>query len=239
MKKFEFCKMVGKYDLEVLRNNFGIDIEHIDFEQNFKGQKYVKVNMENDLFLFFNDEYFIGALVGNKRLKNNMLEHYSYVFDRYDNKLARNRKNYTSESTVIIRIKREDMRLQRKFNHPTRRENQKAQLNARLLAYKAKKNENVSHDKVLQMGQEIVAYFNKNMFNKELVKDRTLFRLASLGDEYIYDCIKLTLDEIKNLEYYNKELNRSYIFNEEETKKYYNECKQSIIKIYRKINEEA
>ena len=40
MKKYDFCKMVGKRALAILRNDFGVDIQNLDVSENFKGQKY-------------------------------------------------------------------------------------------------------------------------------------------------------------------------------------------------------
>ncbi len=166
MKKYDFCKIVGKNNLNTLRNDFGIDIQNLDVSENFKGLKYKKEEMENDLFLFFKGDKLLGMLIGNTRNKEyDSFERYCGEFDRYpNNKLARNRKNYTEIATDIIRIKKSDRQLKMKERIYCRPVTAKQDLKKRLEIFKQNKYNSITHERIIKISTEVAAFISKNLF---------------------------------------------------------------------------
>lgn len=175
MNKQKFCKLCGKEVLSILHKDFNVDIERLDVSKNYVNEKYIKSEMANDIFLFFNNDMLLGALKDNKRVKEKRVvfgrkylepyyqfESQSYdVFDCYEKKVPRNRKHYLEHSTYVVRIKQQDMR-----RPPISKsvERKPLPLSKRLDAYKISKVENVTDEQIKKMINEVVSSISKNLF---------------------------------------------------------------------------
>ena len=232
MKKYEFCKAIGKYRLQTLRDNFGIDIQNLDISENFKDQKYIKAEMENDMFLFFRNNSLLGMLIGNERKKkfNEFDSNYTEEFENYnDNRLIRNRKNYTNLSDYIIRIKKSDMKLPRKIYHRPTNENS---LNNRLAEYKRNKYNSITHEQIQDMIQKVITKISTNIFN-QLPAEYKRLKWYSVNSyaELLEAFSKDVADYIAS---YKTLTNKDY-FRFESAKNDYDNNKVQIIKFYNKL----
>ena len=163
MKKYDFCKMMRKAGLQVLRNEFKVDIEKLDVSNNFKGNKYTK-DMANDIFLFFNKKGFIGLTIGNKYDKKYDYLNTTFIdefYCHYNRKtLNRNWKNLNIFATDVIHIKKSDMTLRKKQNNT----NKPKSLNERLKEYKINKYDKITHEQILNKSKEVVSFINERLF---------------------------------------------------------------------------
>ena len=237
MKKYEFCKAVGKYGLKSLRNNFGVDIQNLDISENFKGQKYVKSEMENDMFLFFKGNILLGMLIGNERKKKfDEFEHNIIdEFESYsDNRLNRNRKNYTELSDYIVRIKKSDMKLLRKFNSCERHKTPRQLLKERLNDYKRSKYDSITNEQIEEMSKRIVVGISRVLFQKMPEEYQKIKWYHLNGYSELLEAFSKDITEYKRL--YQSFIDEPR-YDREYVERQYKDAKIEIIKYYNTLSD--